>query len=85
MNKRGLSCPASCFHAVHCADGVVVKLKLAGHTAWVSSVAWAPSSAHTLASAGYDHTVRVWDMRASAPVFTVAAHSDKVRSAARNS
>jgi WD40 repeat protein len=59
-------------------DGVVMRLKLSGHTAWVSSVAWSPAEAHVLASAGYDHTVRIWDLRATSALFTIAAHTDKV-------
>ena len=60
------------------AEGVVVKLQLSGHAAWVSCVAWSPTSQYALASGGYDATVRIWDTRATAPLFSVAAHEDKV-------
>ncbi len=41
-------------------DGVVVKLRLASHKSWVSSVCWSPSSAFLLASGSYDQTIKLW-------------------------
>lgn len=51
----------------------MVKLKLAGHTGWVSSVSWSPSSAYTLVSGSYDGTLKIWDVRSTSPLYTIAA------------
>lgn len=53
-----------------------VKLALRGHTEWVSSVSWSPSSEYTLCSGSYDSTVRIWDIRSKAPLYTVKAEAD---------
>ncbi|KAF7732740.1 WD repeat-containing protein 12 [Apophysomyces ossiformis] len=54
-------------------DGTNVKLTLRGHSAWVPSVAWSPSSEYTLCSGSYDSTIRVWDIRSKGPLYTVEA------------
>ncbi|KAJ1834374.1 ribosome biogenesis protein ytm1 [Coemansia sp. RSA 2711] len=56
-------------------DNTVVKLRLTSHKGFVSSVAWAPSSAYMLASASHDGTIKVWDVRSRTPLYTVAAAS----------
>lgn len=56
----------------------VMKLQLKSHRGWVSSVKFHPTNAHMLASTSYDQTVKIWDMRASLPLFTMQAHTDKV-------
>ncbi|KAJ2448410.1 ribosome biogenesis protein ytm1 [Coemansia sp. RSA 2424] len=58
-------------------DSTVVKLRLSSHKGFVSSVAWAPSSAFMLASASHDSTIKVWDIRSRTPLYTVYAASDK--------
>ncbi|KAG0167953.1 WD repeat-containing protein 12 [Apophysomyces sp. BC1034] len=54
-------------------DGTNVKLALRGHSAWVSSVSWSPSSEYTLCSGSYDSTIRVWDIRSKGALYTLAA------------
>ncbi|KAI8816290.1 WD40-repeat-containing domain protein [Fimicolochytrium jonesii] len=58
-------------------EGLIVKLKLASHTNWVSSVRWSPSSAYTFASASYDGTIKVWDIRSTKPLYTLAAGGEE--------
>ncbi|KAI8919421.1 WD40-repeat-containing domain protein [Powellomyces hirtus] len=53
-------------------EGLVVKLKLASHSNWVSSVACSPTSAYAFASSSYDSTVKVWDIRSSTPLYTLS-------------
>jgi ribosome biogenesis protein YTM1 len=55
----------------------VMKLQMRSHKGWVSGVKFHPSHAHQLASTSYDHSVKIWDMRASLPLFTLQAHTDK--------
>ncbi|KAJ1820174.1 ribosome biogenesis protein ytm1, partial [Coemansia sp. RSA 2598] len=52
-------------------EGAVVKLRLASHRGFVTSVAWAPDSAYMLASASHDGTIKVWDIRSRPPLYTV--------------
>jgi ribosome biogenesis protein YTM1 len=61
-------------------DSSVIKSALRSHTAWVTSVQWCNSSfasPHQLASCSHDGTVKLWDIRASIPLHTIEAHSDK--------
>ncbi|KAK5666031.1 hypothetical protein BDV3_006964 [Batrachochytrium dendrobatidis] len=53
-------------------DGLVVKMKFSSHTNWVSCVAWSPTSTFNLASGSYDSTVKVWDVRSSSAVYSLA-------------
>ncbi len=52
--------------------GVAVRLKLASHRNWVTSVTWCHQDAHRLASASLDGTVKVWDIRSTTPVHTMS-------------
>lgn len=56
-------------------DGLVVKMKFSGHSNWVSAVSWCPSSMLMFASASYDGSVRVWDMRSSSCMYSLKAPS----------
>ena len=51
---------------------------LAGHAGAVLSLAWSPKHEHILASAGTDGTVRLWDVRRSAPALGVLDLEDSV-------
>ncbi|KAJ9514254.1 hypothetical protein QJQ45_012237 [Haematococcus lacustris] len=51
---------------------------LVGHAGWVTSLAWCPSSPFHLASGSHDHTMKLWDLRSTVPLCTLASHSDKV-------
>jgi ribosome biogenesis protein YTM1 len=58
-------------------DAVVASLK--SHRGWASSVRFNPEHGQQLASGSYDHSVKLWDLRASLPLFTLKdAHKDKV-------
>ncbi len=48
------------------------------HTDWISAVAWHPSSEHVVATASYDKTLKLWDLRAAVPLHTMHGHTDKV-------
>lgn len=59
-------------------EGSVIKMKLTGHKTWVSSISWGPASSNYFVSGSQDTTLKVWDVRSSAPIHTVSSHSDKV-------
>lgn len=42
-----------------------------------TSVAWSPESEFHLISASHDHTLKLWDIRGSVPLYTLAAHEGK--------
>ncbi|GIL44920.1 hypothetical protein Vafri_2370 [Volvox africanus] len=48
------------------------------HGNWVSAVAWCPGSQHHLATASYDGTVKLWDVRTQVPLGVLSGHKDKV-------
>lgn len=50
----------------------------ASHTDWIAAIAWHPQSAHHLATASHDATVKLWDTRAAVPLHTISSHTDKV-------
>ena len=51
--------------------------QLLSHTDWISALAWHPTSPHNLASASYDGSVKLWDLRSAIPLHTLQGHSDK--------
>ncbi|GMI32866.1 hypothetical protein TeGR_g2991, partial [Tetraparma gracilis] len=64
-------------------SGEVVSV-LEGHTSYVNSVAWDPTSA-LVVSGSADNTVRVWDVAAKAATKTIHGHSDSVSGVAWSS
>jgi DNA excision repair protein ERCC-8 len=52
--------------------------QIVGHAGAVLSVAWSPKNEHILASGGTDGTVRIWDIRRSAPQLSVLDMDDAV-------
>ena len=56
-------------------DGKQVRAALDSHSGFATGVAWSPAAdSHQLASVAHDGKLKVWDMRASVPLHTVAAH-----------
>src|SRR5260370_37662737 len=49
----------------------------AGHTHWVYALAFAPDG-RTLASGGWDRTVKLWDMASGRCLQTLAGHTHRV-------
>lgn len=54
-------------------EGSTVKLKFAGHQAWVSAVKWSPTNPYVFTSGSYDGTVKIWDIRSETALFSAAA------------
>lgn len=59
-------------------DGAVVKQKLPIHKNWISSLSPSPSQGFHIASASYDGTVKVTDIRSTIPLYSLAASEDKL-------
>ncbi len=51
--------------------------KLAGHTSWIYSLAFSPDG-HTLASAGWDEWIRLWDLETGAERAVLEGHKSEV-------
>jgi len=56
-------------------------MSLEGHTGWVTCVAFSQDGKR-LASASFDHTVKVWDAASGQESLTLKGHSDAVMSVA---
>lgn len=52
---------------------------LKSHTQWITALHWHPSNANQLLSASHDKTLKVWDLRASLPLYTLQGHTEGVR------
>ncbi|KAL3204891.1 hypothetical protein MRX96_041128 [Rhipicephalus microplus] len=60
-------------------DGAMVTCTYSSHFGWVSSVHWAPESAHHFVSGSYDGFMKHWDVRSpKAPLYDMTGHEDKV-------
>jgi ribosome biogenesis protein YTM1 len=46
---------------------------LESHTRWVSDIQWHPTSEHTILSASFDGSIKLWDVRATIPLWTMGA------------
>lgn len=57
-------------------DHISIKL-YRSHTNWIASVSWSSISDFHLASASYDTTVRLWDIRGPIPLLSSQSHKDK--------
>ena len=44
---------------------------LESHTRWVSDIQWHPTSEHTILSASFDGSIKLWDVRSTIPLWTV--------------
>lgn len=53
------------------------KRAFTSHSDWITAAAWHPESPNHLATASFDRTVKLWDMRAAVPLHTLTAHTDK--------
>jgi len=56
-----------------------MQLKLP-HKGWVSAARWSVHASHHLASACYDGTVRLWDVRSTVPLHQLNVHDGKALS-----
>ena len=50
------------------------------HKGWVSAARWCVQTPHLLASACYDGTVRLWDVRSTVPLHQLGTHAGKALS-----
>ncbi|TMW68015.1 hypothetical protein Poli38472_007687 [Pythium oligandrum] len=55
----------------------IVQKTFQSHTEWVSAVEWHQQNENLFASCGYDGAVKVWDVRSTVPIHTIAAHEGK--------
>lgn len=55
----------------------LVQRTFQSHTEWVNAVEWHQTNEHLFVSGGYDGAVKVWDVRSTTPLHTVAAHAGK--------
>ncbi|KAK9821782.1 hypothetical protein WJX81_002702 [Elliptochloris bilobata] len=55
----------------------LAKRGFTSHGDWITAAAWHPTSAHHLATASFDCSAKLWDLRALVPLHTLAAHTDK--------
>ena len=46
---------------------------LESHTRWVSDIKWHPTAEHTILSASFDGSIKLWDVRSAIPLWTVDA------------
>lgn len=59
-------------------EGTRVSSTFSSHKNMVSVCAWRPSHAHQFLSGSNDGTIKVWDMRAHLPLYTIKAHPSKM-------
>lgn len=48
-----------------------------GHSNWVSSVSWSPDLVFHFASASFDGSVKVWDIRSQSYMFNCVSSQEK--------
>lgn len=66
---------------IWCLEGGMVKQIFRGHNGIVSDVHWSPSGEFLFATASFDETVKMWDVRSSdAPLFEISGHKGHVLS-----
>ncbi|CAN8013999.1 unnamed protein product, partial [Ixodes persulcatus] len=57
---------------------------LRGHRRRVGYVEWHPTAEHVLLSAGFDHSILVWDVSRAEAVRTIDCHPDSIHSMSFN-
>jgi len=60
--------------------GSLLASSLSSHSQHVRSISFCRSRGELLASASYDGTIKVWDLRARVPLYTLTGHEGKVLS-----
>ncbi|PVU95389.1 hypothetical protein BB561_001846 [Smittium simulii] len=58
-------------------DSSVVSTSLKGHSSWVKSLKWSSTNPFMLASASYDSSVKIWDIRSNSYIFSIKCVSSK--------